>query len=251
LILEEALASPQPDQAPPDPAFDQEPVTSPGDLWLLGKHKVICGNSLHQPTLLGSRRAAAVFTDPPYNVRIDGHATGNGAIRHRSHRGAQKRGLRGIEAYQHAPGSNKLMRTAGQSMKFDSGHVLLPAEAPWLDDYVRELTGFPGTKFDDQVDSTTLPRQEEFVHDSSKDQSCTQAGRRQGSADISSRRIWMFSRQELAATAQQRSSGRLHLYMYTDPDAGTRAYERHGAARFSEYLFENRASFLCNGNSQK
>ncbi len=70
-------------------------------------------------------------------------------------------------------------------------------------------------------------------------------------ADISSRRVWMLTRQELAATAQQRSSGRLHLYMYTDPDAGTRAYERHGAARFSEYLFENRASLLCNGHSQK
>jgi len=32
---------------------------------------------------MGSRRAAAVYTDPPYNVKIDGHATGNGATRHR------------------------------------------------------------------------------------------------------------------------------------------------------------------------
>jgi hypothetical protein len=32
---------------------------------------------------MGSRRAAAVFTDPPFNVKIDGHATGNGAIKHR------------------------------------------------------------------------------------------------------------------------------------------------------------------------
>jgi len=39
-------------------------------------------------------------------------------------------------------------------MKFESGQVLLPSEAPWLDEYVRELTGFPGAKFDDQVDST-------------------------------------------------------------------------------------------------
>jgi len=36
--------------------------------------------------------------------------------------------------------------------------------------------------------------------------------------------------------------------MYTDPDSG--AYQRHGNARFSEFLFENRASMLCNGNSQ-
>jgi DNA modification methylase len=33
--------------------------------------------------LMGNKRAAMVFTDPPFNVRIDGHATGNGAIRHR------------------------------------------------------------------------------------------------------------------------------------------------------------------------
>jgi DNA methylase len=32
---------------------------------------------------MGKNRAAAIFTDPPYNVKIDGHATGNGAIHHR------------------------------------------------------------------------------------------------------------------------------------------------------------------------
>lgn len=86
LILETAKAAPPPEEAPPEPDYDRETVTKPGDLWLLGKHRVICGNSLHQATyqtLLGSRRPAMVFTDPPYNVRIDGHATGNGAIRHR------------------------------------------------------------------------------------------------------------------------------------------------------------------------
>lgn len=86
LILEEAKASPSAEEAPPEPDFDHEPVTKPGDLWLLGKHRLICGNSLHHATyqeLLGSRRAAMVFTDAPFNVRIDGHATGNGAIRHR------------------------------------------------------------------------------------------------------------------------------------------------------------------------
>jgi len=33
---------------------------------------------------MGEERAAMVFTDPPYNVPIDGHATGLGAIHHRS-----------------------------------------------------------------------------------------------------------------------------------------------------------------------
>lgn len=69
-------------------------------------------------------------------------------------------------------------------------------------------------------------------------------------ADISTRRVWMLRRQELDALAQQRSNRKLHLYMYTNPDAGPRAYENNGDARFSEYLFEKRSSVLCNGNSQ-
>jgi DNA modification methylase len=63
------------------------PVSKPGDLWLLGGHRVLCGNVLDIAdcrTLMGEQRAAMVFTDPPYNVPIDGHATGLGAIHHRS-----------------------------------------------------------------------------------------------------------------------------------------------------------------------
>jgi hypothetical protein len=47
------------------------------------------------------------------------------------------------------------MRLHLQTALFENGHVLLPRHASWLADYVAELTGFPGTKFDDQVDSTT------------------------------------------------------------------------------------------------
>ena len=61
----------------------------------------------------------------------------------------------GIEACQPEPGSDKQMRFASQSMKFESGEVVLPDEAPWLQDFIAEITGFPGTKFDDQVDSTS------------------------------------------------------------------------------------------------
>jgi DNA modification methylase len=86
LILQEAKSAPPAEEAPPERDYNYEPVTQPGDLWLLGKHRLICDNSLHQATyqtLLGSRRAAMAFTDPPYNVRIDGHATGNGVVHHR------------------------------------------------------------------------------------------------------------------------------------------------------------------------
>jgi predicted phage terminase large subunit-like protein len=46
------------------------------------------------------------------------------------------------------------MRLHAQTALFESGRVLLPVSAPWLEEYVRELTSFPGGKYDDQVDST-------------------------------------------------------------------------------------------------
>lgn len=68
---------------PPPPA---RPVTRPGDLWILGKHRVLCGDCRDERNwraLLGKRSARMVITDPPYNVRIDGHARGLGQIKHR------------------------------------------------------------------------------------------------------------------------------------------------------------------------
>lgn len=61
-------------------------VSRSGDVWALGKHRLICGNSLEESTfatLMGKRRADVVFTDPPYNVRIDGNVCGKGAVHHR------------------------------------------------------------------------------------------------------------------------------------------------------------------------
>jgi DNA modification methylase len=61
-------------------------VSVPGDLWLLGLHRLFCGNALDPTayaTLMENERAAAVFTDPPYNVKIDGNVCGNGRITHR------------------------------------------------------------------------------------------------------------------------------------------------------------------------
>jgi len=80
----------------PDPADDPAdvvpeippgaPASKEGDLWRLGEHRVLCGNALDPAdfvTLMAEERAAMVFTDPPYNVPIDGHAGGLGAIHHR------------------------------------------------------------------------------------------------------------------------------------------------------------------------
>ena len=50
---------------------------------------------------------------------------------------------------------DKTMRLHLQTAAFENGQVFLPKNASWLSDYVNELTGFPGAKHDDQVDSTT------------------------------------------------------------------------------------------------
>jgi len=64
-------------------------------------------------------------------------------------------GLYGVKPYAPPPGSDKILRLYAQTAEFESGRVLLPRSAPWLDEYIRELTAFPGSKYDDQVDSTT------------------------------------------------------------------------------------------------
>jgi DNA modification methylase len=79
----------QPNDDPAD-ALPELPASPPlskiGDLWRLGNHRVLCGSALDAAAiarLMGDERAAMIFTDPPYNVPIDGHASGLGAIRHR------------------------------------------------------------------------------------------------------------------------------------------------------------------------
>jgi len=72
------------DTIPPMP--ERPPVSRTGDLWLLGRHRLSCGSALDRRAyggLMDGERADLVFTDPPYNVPIDGHASGLGAIRHR------------------------------------------------------------------------------------------------------------------------------------------------------------------------
>jgi DNA modification methylase len=61
-------------------------VTRPGDRFGFGPHRLLCGNALHQSsydTLLEGHKAQLVFADPPYNVKINGHASGLGKTQHR------------------------------------------------------------------------------------------------------------------------------------------------------------------------
>ena len=61
--------------------------------------------------------------------------------------------LYGVEGF--VPAGDKQMRLWAQTACMEMGRVHLPREAPWLDDYLRELTSFPNSRHDDQVDSTT------------------------------------------------------------------------------------------------
>lgn len=61
------------------------PVTDRGDVWILGKHRLLCGDSREASSfeaLMGEEKARMVFSDPPYNVRIDGFVGGLGAVKH-------------------------------------------------------------------------------------------------------------------------------------------------------------------------
>jgi DNA modification methylase len=68
------------------PAMPDRAVTRGGDVWVLGRHRLICGDArsvADYEALLQGERVDLVFTDPPYNVPIDGHVCGSGRIRHR------------------------------------------------------------------------------------------------------------------------------------------------------------------------
>ncbi len=78
-------------EEPGNPEDDRLPDEGPrrcrlGDVWQLGHHRLICGDSLDRGVigmLMAGEMAQMVFTDPPYNVPIAGHAGGLGAISHR------------------------------------------------------------------------------------------------------------------------------------------------------------------------
>jgi DNA modification methylase len=67
------------------PAAKTDAITRPGDIWLLGKHRLKCGDATDPNSfaaLMSGHSARLVLSDPPYNVRIDGHASGLGTTRH-------------------------------------------------------------------------------------------------------------------------------------------------------------------------
>lgn len=85
LITGVALGSDD-DEADQIPVVEEEPVSKLGDIWVLGRHLLLCGDATKTESytaLMEGNRAQMVFIDPPYNVEIGGHVSGLGKITHR------------------------------------------------------------------------------------------------------------------------------------------------------------------------
>ena len=77
-VLDTVEGNTDPDDVPEAP---EEPVTKPGDLWILGDHRLLCGDSTniqHVERLMDGQKADMVFTDPPY--ALFGNSTGVAGI---------------------------------------------------------------------------------------------------------------------------------------------------------------------------
>ena len=77
LFKDAQRAGVQDDDFDVDAALKEPAITKPGDLWLLGKHRLVCGDSTKRDVfdlLMDGKQANLVVTDPPYNVNYEGGA---------------------------------------------------------------------------------------------------------------------------------------------------------------------------------
>jgi DNA modification methylase len=87
ILIERAERDDDPVEVDEIPDLDEAtpPVSAVGDLWFLAEHRLLCADALKPESyarLLAGETAQMVFTDPPYNVRINGHVGGAGKIKH-------------------------------------------------------------------------------------------------------------------------------------------------------------------------
>jgi DNA modification methylase len=86
LLIDGPTVSTKADRSDIVPEPQSEAVSRLGDLWHLGEHRLICADACDKAAyaeLLNGEQARMVFSDPPYNVPIDGHVGGLGGVKHR------------------------------------------------------------------------------------------------------------------------------------------------------------------------
>jgi len=86
LLIDGPTVSTKADRSDIVPEQQSEAVSRLGDLWNLGEHRLICADACDKAAyvdLLNGEQARMVFTDPPYNVPIDGHVAVSAGSKHR------------------------------------------------------------------------------------------------------------------------------------------------------------------------
>ncbi|AMV35225.1 Chromosome-partitioning protein Spo0J [Pirellula sp. SH-Sr6A] len=132
--VNEGLTDPDEVPAPPD-----EAITKPGDLWILGNHRLLCGDS-SSPADLGRLLAGNAIhlcnTDPPYNVKVEPRS--NNAI------------AAGLSSFSNDAASGKLKQGQGNAASFGVDHEtgkpkhaathkkLRPKDRPLANDFVSD-----------------------------------------------------------------------------------------------------------------
>jgi len=139
------LTDPDDVPAPPD-----EAITQPGDLWVLGNHRLLCGNSSSTADvdhLLDGQPIHLVNTDPPYNVKVEPRsnnaiAAGLSSFTHLNHQG--------FDVARHpkkAKGTHKQMRAKDRPLANDfvSDEAFDQLLSDWFGNIARVL--LPGRGF--------------------------------------------------------------------------------------------------------
>ncbi len=88
IILDGDIAAGKPDALDeiPDATVASQIVTTLGDLWLLGDHRLLCGNALEAEAyakLFAGKRARLCLCDPPFNIKVENNVSGLGKIKHK------------------------------------------------------------------------------------------------------------------------------------------------------------------------
>jgi len=108
--IDDLLALPEKEKVNESPPLPENPVSRAGDLWICGKHRVLCGSSTSTEDvaqLLRDRKPLLMVTDPPYGIQLD----------------SEWRDRAGLNGYRAAEPSYMKKRTVGHNETKISGET--------------------------------------------------------------------------------------------------------------------------------